>query len=231
MNRKILMAAPVCAALLAAGCSSNAAQPQTLPAAADSTPPATASSTASTTASTDASPAASTDASLSAELLTVNDFPAGWTTTTPGGSSGSGPSCKALDNGAWLKPPQRAEADFADSQGEYLLAEKLDAGSVTQVSQAWTAFGSATSTCRTFTNTISGHTVTYRLQDLSFPSYGDKMYAFAVAATVSGLTVNADIVVVRKGNALVQIIAEAQEGSVPVSLVEQTVSKAVALVK
>jgi hypothetical protein len=217
MNRRALTVLPVCAAILAAGCSSNAKQAAASPATTVTAGPYTDTPT----------PAAN----LTAELLTVDDLPAGWTTTTPGSSSGSDPSCAALSSGAWKHLPQRAQADFQNSGGDVLVTEKLAAGSADQVSQAWTAFGAATSQCRTFTNTIDGHTVTYRLQDLSFPSYGEKTYAFAMTATVSVVTVNADIIVVRKGNTLVEILAMAENTGVPVDVAEQATSKAVGRVK
>lgn len=217
MNRKALIAVCVGAALLAAGCSSNSQQASTLSGA---TAPAGSAAASSTPA-----------ANLTTELLTVNDFPAGWTTDTQASSSGSGPSCTALQNGAWKTLPQRAEADFKDSDGETLVTEELDAGPADQVTQAWTAFGTATSTCRTFTSTISGHTVTFQLQDMSFPSYGDKTMAFGLTASVSSLTINADIIVVRKGDTLVQIIAESEFGGVPVDLVENATKTAVVRAK
>jgi hypothetical protein len=212
--RKALLLVPA-VLLLVAGCSSGAKQAQTLSAA--SSPPASASA-----------PAPSPTANLSAELLTVNDLPAGWSSSTPSSSEGGAASCKALNNGPWKTLPEHAEADFQESGVGPYLSEELSAGSATQISHAWTAFGTATSTCRSFSGTTSSGTAQYSLQALSFPSYGNQTYAFAVSLSESGVTASGDIVVVRKGDALVQIIAIGLGDSVPIATVERATSTAVA---
>lgn len=215
--RKALIAVPAAAALLLAGCSSSAKQAQTLPVAAGST---------TTGAAASSTPAAS----VASELLTISDMPAGWTTSKPSSSSGGPASCSALNNGQWKALPERAEADFQQSEIGPFVVEKLDAGSSAQVSAAWTAFGSATSACQSFTSTDSTGTTKFTLSQLSFPSYGDATYAFGITADDSGVSASGDIVVVRKGDTLVQIIAIGVP-DVPVSVVEQATKTAVGKVK
>jgi hypothetical protein len=216
-------AATLAAALLAAataGCSSSSKPAaQTLPATTATMPAAGASGTGMT--ATAAAP------DLAAELLTVSDFPAGWTSISPTASKGGAPSCAALNNGPWKTLPAHAEADFQQSQLGPYVTELLAAGTPAAVAQAWAGFAAATSECRTFTSGTGAGTATFNLQSLSFPSYGDATYAFAVTATMSGMTVSGDIVAVRKNSTLVQIIALSLGASVPVALVEQAVSAAV----
>ena len=60
-----------------------------------------------------------------------------------------------------------------------------------------------------------------------FPSYGDQTYAIALTLTTNaGLSASGDVVVVRKGDVLVQIIEVGLE-SVPVATLEDVTSKAV----
>lgn len=216
MRKALTLAAASTVALLLAGCSSSGKQAQTLAPAASSSSPA---------AVVSASPAFS----LSSELLEVTQLPAGWSATSSSDDSGGATSCSALNNRPWQTLPERAEADFQQSADGPFLAEKLDAGSAAQVSQAWTAFGTATSTCRSFT--ASGGSAQYTLSALSFPQYGDETYAFALTVTASGESAAGDVVVVRKGNTLVQIITVGVGDGVPISMVEQATSAAVAKVR
>ena len=215
-----MIVVPVSVALLLAGCSSNSKPAQTLPPGTFAPSPTSSSATA----------ASSPVTNLSAELLTVSALPAGWSSTSPSSSSGGATSCAALNNRSWQALPERAEADFQASAVGPFLAEKLDAGPAAQVTQAWTAFGNATAECRSFSGSTSNGTAQYTLQSLSFPSYGDRTYAFAITVSESGLSASGDIVVVRKGTTLVQIIAVGIP-DVPVATVEQATSAAVAKVK
>jgi hypothetical protein len=214
-----MIVVPVSAALLLAGCSSNSKPAQTLPA-----------TSATGTGSSPAASASIPAADLTAELLTVNALPAGWSSTSPSSSSGGVASCAALNSRSWQALPQRAEADFQESAVGPFLAEKLDAGPAAQVTQAWNAFGSATAECRSFSGSTSSGTAQYTLQSLSFPSYGNQTYAFAITVAALGLTASGDVVVVRKGDTLVQIIAIGIP-DVPIATVEQATSAAVAKVK
>ena len=207
-------------ALATAGCSSNSPQAQTLPA--QSATPAPAATSATATA------AAASSSQLTSELLAVTDLPAGWSTTATSSSSGGAASCKALDSGAWQSLPANAEADFTGGTLGPELAEKLAAGSASQVAAAWQAFTAATAQCASFTTPdSSGGTDKFSLAGLSFPSYGDGTYAFALTVDADGVSASGDVVVVRKGDVLVQIFAVGLTG-VPVSVVEDAVGKAVA---
>ena len=213
--RKALAVVPVsaaAAALLLAGCSSSGKQAQTL------TPTAPSSSSS-----------AGSAGGISSELLAVTQLPTGWSSTSPSSSSGSATaSCAALNNRPWQTLPERAEADFQQSANGPFLAEKLDAGSAAEVSQAWTAFGTATSECRSFTGSDGTQTT---LSALSFPKYGDATYAFALTATADGESVAGDVVVVRKDNTMIQIITAGLGDGVPISTVEQATTAAVAKVQ
>jgi hypothetical protein len=222
--RKTLVVVPAFAALLLlAGCSSGGKP------AAQTLPPATTAATA--PASTVGVAGSAAAGSLNAQLLAVTDLPAGWSSSSASSGTGGTASCSALNNRPWQTLPQRAEADFQESADGPFILEKLDAGSADQVTQAWTAFGTATSACRSFTSSTSGGTAQYTLSALSFPTYGDATYAFALSISESGLSASGDVVVVRKGDTLIQIMTVGLLGAVPEATVEQATSKAVAKVR
>lgn len=218
--RKSLIVVSASAGLLLAACSSSSKAAQTLP------PASAAGGSSASAVAAQSSPSVN----ITAELLAVSDLPAGWSSTSDSGSSGGAASCAALNNRPWQALPERAEADFQQSEIGPFIAEKLDAGPSAQVAQAWAAFASATATCRSFSGQTSSGTAQYKLSSLSFPSYGDQTYAFAITVTASGISASGDVVVVRKGGTLVQILALGIP-DVPVSTVEQFTSAAVAKVK
>jgi hypothetical protein len=216
-SRTALAAVCLLAAAGLAGCSSSPHKAQTLTTQAASTPAAS-------------TPSAMAAANLKSDLLAIADMPAGWSTTgsTSDGSHATA-SCPAINSRAWQQLPSNAEADFSDGSMGPFLTEKLAAGTVAQTTAAWQAFSKATTQCATFSApTSGGGTEKFQLAALSFPSYGDQTYAIALTLTASsGLSASGDIVVVRKGGVLVQVIAVGLE-SVPVTTVEDAVSKAVA---
>jgi hypothetical protein len=59
--------------------------------------------------------------------------------------------------------------------------------------------------CKTLTGTSDGHKVTGTVGAMSFPRYGDESQAFAVSFTISGVTADEDVIVVRKGTILVGV--------------------------
>lgn len=203
-------------AVLLAGCSSSAKQAQTLPITAGSTTPAAMQS--------------SPTVNLQGELLTVSALPAGWSSISSPPSGNGVASCAPLNSENKNKLPEHAKADFqAGSLGPF-VSEELAAGSAAQVSTKWAAFATAASECRTFTSPASsGGTDKYTLEALSFPSYGDQTYAFAVTVTTPVADASGDVVVVRKGDTVVEIITIGLTG-VPVATVEQITSAAVAKV-
>ena len=134
-----------------------------------------------------------------------------------------------MNSRAWQELPSNAEADFGEGATGPFLSVKLGAGTTAQATAAWGAFSKATSQCATFTAPASGGgTETFQLAAMSFPSYGDQTYAIALTLTTSSvLNASGDIVVVRKGHVLVQIIEVGLE-TVPVTTLEDAASKAVA---
>jgi len=210
-NALLLTAVP----LLAACSSTTQGQAQTLAA------PSTAAS----------SPSPAVNAAnpvLKAALLTVTDLPAGWSAFQSSDNSGGPASCPALNNGPWKKLPQSADANFSQGQAGPFLLEELASGSSNQVSAALQSFANATSTCSHFTSKSGSNTLDLTLTALSFPKYADSTYAFAITIkSDAGLNAAGDIVVVRKGNVLMEVTVFGF-GSVPVSQAEDLVSKAVA---
>jgi hypothetical protein len=211
--------APTAAALLTAaavaGCSSGPGQAQTL-ATVPAQTPATASS----------APAPAAD--LSKALLALDDMPPGWSPQTVSSDSGGSPSCVPLKDGAWKHLPQSAEADFEQGQTGPFLIEQLAGGSASQAGAAMRALIKATGECAKFTQKTGSGTNAWSLEPLSFPSYGDATYAFALTiASDAGMSAGGDVVIVRKGGVLVQVTVYGI-GSVSVSTVEDLVGKAVA---
>jgi hypothetical protein len=201
-------------AVAAADCPSGTHQAQTLATPSAATHSAIASS---------AAPAVN----LNSDLLAVTNLPAGWTTTPASSGSSGVASCKALDPGSRARLPQHAEADFAGGPAGPFLSEELATRTNAQVATTWSAFAAAASQCASFTQPdSSGGTTAYTLEGMSFPSYGDATYAFGVTATSDGVGVSGDIVAVRKGDVLAEVIAIGLAG-VPVATVEDVVSKAV----
>ena len=204
------------AAALLAGCASASGQAQALATAPAQTP---------ATPSASASPA--TD--LNKALLTLSDMPPGWSPDTQSPDSASdAPSCSPLKDGLWKHLPQSAEADFSQSDTGPFLLELLAGGSADQANTAMQALIKATGQCTTFTQKTDSGTNTWSLAPLSFPSYGDATYAFRLSITADmGISAGGDVVIVRKGGVLAQITVYGL-GSVPVAMVEDLVTKAVA---
>lgn len=213
---KLLRAALLLAvASTTAACSSTPQHAQTLAA------PSTAASSPSAVTST-----ASTN--LKTALLAVSDLPAGWRTYQSSSSDNGPASCPALNNGPWKKLPQSADADFSQGQTGPFLLEELASGSSDQVLAALQSFASATSTCSHFTGKSGSDTLDFTLAALSFPKYADATYAFAMTIkSGTGLSADGDVVVVRKGDVLVEVTVFGL-GSVAVAQVEDLVGKAVA---
>jgi hypothetical protein len=217
--RTTLLAASATGLLTAAtlaGCASNAGgQAQTLAA-----PPTQTRATASS------APAPAAD--LSKALLALDDMPPGWSPQTVSSDSGASPSCVPLKDGAWKHLPQSAEADFEQGQTGPFLIEQLAGGSASQAGAAMRALIKATGECAKFTQKTGSGTNAWSLEPLSFPSYGDATYAFALTiASDAGMSAGGDVVIVRKGGVLVQVTVYGI-GSVSVSTVEDLVGKAVA---
>lgn len=211
---------PVLTVLLlsAAACSSATGQAQTII--------ATTTTGGSTTSASVAVAGYPSSAQLQADLLSINDMPAGWTTASSSGSSGLA-SCSALNNGSWRHLPSSAEAEFKRSSFGPYVDTKLIAGPAAQETAAWNAFTAASNECTSFTSTDSSGTTRWTLSGLSFPKYGDATFALAITGTSpQGISATGDVVIVRKGNVIAEVIV-ISIGSPDVSLAEQMVSTAV----
>lgn len=150
-----------------------------------------------------------------AVALAVADLPFGWATSPPSTDSSVTAPCSAITAEAVSRLPQRAEADFQQSEDGPFLQEIVAAGPRQQVSAVWTSIQKAPGLCASST----------RLSPTSFPSYGDQSFAWRLAAVRSGVSYGGDVVAVRTEQAFVEVVVFGL-GGVSEPLVREMVGKA-----
>lgn len=149
--------------------------------------------------------------------LATSDLPFGWAVSPPSTDSSVTSPCPAITADAFKQLPAQAESDLQQSEEGPFLQDILATGTPQQVQTLWASIQNAG--CST-----SGSDTTH-LSATSFKSYGDASYALQMAATRSGVSYGGDIVVVRKGQVLIEVVVFGG-GGVPASLVQDLVSKA-----
>lgn len=192
-------------ALAVVGCSSSS-----------SPPPAPTVTSASTTPGPAPTGPLST-ARLQAAALKLSDLPYGWAPSPPSTVNSVTASCAAINSDATKHMPAHVEAVFQQAEEGPFMQEILASGSPEQVQAAWESFRTAAPKCAP-----SPH-----LAPVSFPAYGDASYALTLTTSPSGVTFSGDVVVVRRGQVLVEVVAFGM-GGVSSSLVRQLVGKCLA---
>jgi len=145
------------------------------------------------------SPQTSSSPSLASELLSISDLPAGWAVDNSPNSGGGISGCQQY-SAIRSKALTKAETQFDQSGGVPYLAEEL--GTFADAATDFTAGTSALNGCKNFSITDSGKTYEATMGQMSFPASGYQSAAYAISATVDGIGVGFDVVLLRKANAI-----------------------------
>lgn len=214
--------ATVGAALAGCGGGERAATVSSLPTA----PLTTADPSASTQALTPTS--TKRDRKAAELLLTLEDMPAGFSSPASTTSTSKKPNdlkCFAFADAVRKRDGSKAEAKFA---GQGALQEVGHVVSVTSDTDAKAAFAdirkAMSTSCSETKKDDNGTDISYELQPLSFPKFGDETFAARVKLKASFITVDADIVVFRSG----RVIELVSGISVPPEKLETIAEKAAA---
>jgi hypothetical protein len=198
----IAVCCAVAAALALGACTSSTstgghAAPNTSAATTAGTP-ATGSSHAS------ASPSAALP-SLSSKVLTVADLPTGWSAVDVASNAATPAGCLAVVK-SFVHDAEKLDVGFQASGGAPALTENL----AYFTSGAQTTFAKIISTlnnCTTFAGAGGdGTQIKGTLARMSFPKLGDQSGAWTALATVQGTKVAYDIVGIRVGNYLAEVV-------------------------
>jgi len=158
----------------------------------------------------DSTPAAAQTPDLNAELLAINDLPAGWSVVSHSGSGGS-PAPRCLQHAKnVLKPVGKAEATFADGSDDIPLLDEFLAYLPGGGQSAMAAISRVLSGCRHISVTSDGTTMTGTIGAMSFPAVADQSAAYQMnlSATASGVSVTfgIDLVVFRESDTVAMIL-------------------------
>jgi hypothetical protein len=157
-------------------------------------------------------PAASATVKLKSDLLTLSQLPKGWLASSPSSTAVFGCSASALP----ASPMAEAGTGFNfGALGAFpLLTEVL--ASYTNVEAAFNTLTSGLSSCTHVSGTRDGSSFSGTISKMSFGTYGDRSAAYHVSANLQGKSLVADILVVRKGNVLLEL-EEGNSGNISAS--------------
>jgi hypothetical protein len=139
-------------------------------------------------------------------LLTLSDFPTGFTTTPPAPSSSTTAVC-GLQNYR-DKALARGEVDFQRQQSPRSVTLVSDTVVAFPAGLAKTALDqvqAGLSSCTTFTTNSDGLPITFRVSPLSFPRLADQTLALTLrgqiqSGNLQGSTLTVDVIIIRVGN-------------------------------
>jgi len=164
---------------------------------------------------------------LSAELLSVNQMPVGW--SVDNSSSGSDVGCLAnILEPKSIGQTSHASVFFAGNGNIPVIEEAL--ATFTNAKTAYKKIVTTLNTCKRISGTRGGVKGTGTVGQMSFPHYGNASAAFSVSLVTQGMTIGEDVLVVRKGNVVMGII-EADVPPVDVSQFQGFTVKALANVE
>ena len=216
--------ATVGAALAGCGGGERAATVASLPTA----PPTTAADATASTQALTTTTSTKRDRKATELLLTLEDMPAGFSSPASTTSTSKKPNdlkCFAFADTVRKRDGSKAEAKFA---GQGALQEVGHVVAVTSETDAKAAFADirkAMSTpCSETKKDDNGTEISYELQPLSFPKFGDETFAARVKLKASFITVDADIVVFRSAG-VIELVSGI---SVPPEKLEAIAKKAAA---
>jgi hypothetical protein len=154
---------------------------------------------------------------LQAMTLKLADLPYGWAPSPPSTDVSVTGSCAAINSTGTQAMPAHTEADYEQSEEGPFAQEFVSSGSAEQVQAAWRSFRAEANQC-----SPSPH-----LSPESFPSYGDASYALRLTVVESGVPVSGDVILIRTGQVLVELVFFGN-GGVPTPLVQQVIGLSLA---
>ena len=163
------------------------------------------------------------------QLLTLGDLPAGWSVDNSSNSSSSTPKCVQNAKSTAAFDKAKAEADFQDgSNGLPALDEEI-VYQPGHAQQTMAKFAQVMAGCGHIEWSVSGHTLTGTVGQMSFPNLGQQTepYQINLSTSVSGLdiTVGLDLIVIRQGDEIA-IIYYGDLGTPDISQVQSFAEKA-----
>jgi hypothetical protein len=141
---------------------------------------------------------ATTKAQLRSKLLSLSNFPTGWTVdnSSSGGGSVVNGGCLA---GVKQAPKSETKVSAAFENGQLPeLQEELVTGH--GASAAYNRLNRVLAGCKHFTASSDGQTLTLTVGAMSFPSVGSESSAYGVTMEIKGINAGADFVLFRIGS-------------------------------
>jgi hypothetical protein len=161
---------------------------------------------------------------LSSELLSIGQMPTGW--SVDNSSSGSGIGCLTYNlEPKGIRQTSHASVFFAGSGNIPVIEETL--ATFTNATTAYKKIVATLNGCKHISGTKGGVKATGTVGQMSFPHYGNASAAFSVSLVTQGTTIGEDVLIVRKGNVVMEIV-EADLPPVDVSQFQGFVVKALA---
>jgi hypothetical protein len=170
-----------------------------------------------------ATAASASPPNLAAMLLKIGQMPTGWAVYS-GSSNGLGCLANVLEPKS-IKQTARASVEFVDEQNFPAVTERLATFRIAKT--GYKKIVANLTACTRLSGTTGDEKFTGTVGQMSFPHYGDASKAFEASLTVEGMAYGETIVIVRKGN-VVMDFEEADIPSVDVSQFQGFVEKAVA---
>ncbi len=141
---------------------------------------------------------------LQGALLSLDDMPTGWTTSTGSSDDSSGPFFCGVPPADQFQQT-KTSANFQKSQLGPYVTEALGAFADGK-SKAWMEALQKRLSCTTWTDTdSSGTKTTYQLAPLSFPKIGDQTFAFRMTVSTSLFNAESDFVFIRAGDVVIEV--------------------------
>ncbi|MDA8297412.1 MAG: hypothetical protein M0004_12650 [Actinomycetota bacterium] len=160
-------------------------------------------------------------------LLSVDQMPAGWSVTSTGGG-GSATGC-VTPRLRGSKPYSTGSVAYQQGSGPPEIEERLAAYSG-PLAKKFAKVVSTLAACRALTMPNGKRKVHAQLGQMSFPKMGNQSAAFALTASVRGINLGADILMVRKGQ-IVLLLMELDLGTPSLSQFEHFAHLALAKVR
>jgi hypothetical protein len=153
-------------------------------------------------------------AHLRSELLTVRDLPAGWAisdksaSTANDASSSDEPSCfKSIDDDQDPGAGElHAKAEFHYGHGVPLLLEDTFQDPRVSATALYALVTKLFSACKDLSITDKGKKITGTIGVASPPRVGDQSSAYALTFPIDGLTLGIDLLIARKGDAVMLLL-------------------------
>lgn len=170
-------------------------------------------------------------ADIASALLTVGDFPTGWSEAPPDeDEEDDGSDCASdFDMDEQVPPKAKAERNFQESDmGPFVFHAVASYESTGQAKEVLRLFGDFLKKCQTFESTDEdGTKTTGTMSALSFPKLGDDTYALRMTfKQEEGFSGSGDVIVIREGDAVTLLFNFGIAGSADTELTESLSRKA-----